>query len=217
MSIICAVYTCGRREYLEATLASYRDRVHGAGRVVIFDDSGDPAYTDWLYSLGHSVASWGRNRGYTGSMQRSWDWLGTHAVEDHVFHLEEDFIFDRDIELADLVEVLEADQTLDQVALLRHAWFPAERRAGGIIAQRPDEHHTETIAGHDVITHTRVFTTNPSIYRRELCAEGWPQRSRSEAVFSARRRDAGRRFAYIGNGTPWCTHIGAERSGVGGY
>lgn len=212
--IVTAVFTCGRRDYLERTLASYREQVTGPTRTVIFDDAGDAAFTDWLYTLPDvSVASWGRNRGFTRSINLAWMWLVRHAVEPWVFHLEEDFTFDRPVDLTDLVEVLAGDETLDQIALLRHPFFPREHRAGSIIAEHPDAY---TDAGTH-LAHQLVFTTNPSVYRRDLCHAGWPQQSSSEKAFTRARVADGRHFAYWGQGEPWVTHIGDQRHGVGGY
>ena len=225
--IVVAIYTCGRRGYLEETLASFTEQVSGPiTRTVVFDDSGDAEYRTWLETLriqpagvdqpvANSVAEWGRNRGFTGSVKRSWMWLARHCVEPYVFHLEEDFTFDQTIDLSDLVAVLDAGDHLDQVALLRGPFFPREHRACCIVEQNPDSYTSRDLGGHAVLEHDQVFTTNPSMYRRTLCDNDWPDVKGSERAFTRQRVQAGRRFAYMGDGTPWCSHIGAERTGTG--
>lgn len=219
--ILAAVFTCGRLEYLEATMASFAEQVTGpVTRTVIFDDSGDPeiraALRDTYESPVCSVVDWGRNRGFTGAVHRAWMWIDRHAVEPYVFHLEEDFTFDRPVDLGDLVEVLDAGEHLDQVALLRHPFFKGEVAAGGIIERDPGAHRRTVIAGHDVVEHRQVFTTNPSLYRRQLCSVGWPLEDRSERAFTRRRVSEDRVFAYLGDGTPQVTHIGENRT-MNGY
>jgi hypothetical protein len=216
--ITVAVLTVGRLPYLTKTLASLQEQVTGFGRVVIFDDSGDRDVTDALYRMevnGQpvSVASWGQNLGYTKAMDTAWGWLATHDPASHFFHLEEDFTFDRPVHLPDLVDLLDRKPILDQVALLRHACFPREFRAGGIVEEHPDAY----VRHPDHLEHELVFTCNPSVYRRELVDVGWPQVPRSERAFTRARVKEGRKFAYWGDGTPWVTHIGAERAGVGNY
>lgn len=214
MSVCVAVFTCGRKDYLTETLASLHLRVRGFQRVVIFDDSGDPTFREWLRTLDVSVADWGRQRGFGGSISRAWMWLGRHIVEDHILHLEEDFTFDEPIDLADLVAALETDDNLDQMALLRHACFPREHRAGGIVQQNPDAHRLVERDGARWFEQQLVFTTNPSVYRRSLCDVGWPDVPRSEREFTRQRVAAGQKFGYW-DARELVTHIGEVRTGQG--
>lgn len=214
--IVVAVWTVGRRAYLERTLASFAENVFGPiTRTIVFDDSGDPDFARWLETLDVSVASWGKNLGFSGTVATGWEFLESHAVERYVFHLEEDFVFDRPVDLGHLAKVLTGDPDLDQVALLRGAWYPSEVRAGGIIERNPAAYEARSIDGIDYLAHREIFTMNPSLYRRSLCSVGWPRQARSERAFSAERRALGRRFAYLGDGTPWVSHIGHEKTGHG--
>lgn len=215
--IIRAVFTCGRREYLEATLASADQQISGPiTRTVIFDDSGDPEFTDWLYTLGHSVASWGRNVGFTESMFLARRWLTRHTTESYVFHLEEDFTFDEPVDLTDLAGVLDGNDHLDQVALLRHPFFPRELRAGGIMEEHPEAYTIRSDAqGRKWAEHQLHFTCNPSLYRMSLADLDWPRKGRhTETTFGQQRVAAGQSFAYW-DARPLCTHIGAEKKGHG--
>ena len=216
--IVRAVFTAGRREYLEATLASADEQVSGPiTRTVIFDDAGDRAFTQWLYTLGHSVASWGTNVGFTQSMFLARRWLTRHTVEPYVFHLEEDFTFDEPVDLADLVAVLEGEPQLDQVALLRHAFYPRELRAGGDMAGAfPGDYTIRTDdVGRTWAEHALGWTCNPSVYRTDLCELDWPRKGRhTETTFGQARIAEGRRFAYWA-ARPTITHIGAEKLGHG--
>lgn len=215
--IIRAVFTAGRRGYLEQTLASADEQVSGPiTRTVIFDDSGDPAFTDWLYTLGHSVASWGANVGFTESMFLARRWLTRHATEPYVFHLEEDFTFDEPVDLTDLVGVLDGNPHLDQVAFLRHAYFPRELRAGGIMEEHPEAYTIRSDdKGRKWAEHALFWTCNPSVYRMDLAHIDWPRRGKhTETAFGDQRIADGQRFAFW-DARPIITHIGAEKVGHG--
>ena len=229
MTICTAFFTCGRREYFEQTLASYSEKVSGpVTRVVIFDDSGDADYRAWLETLTMptihgprpvSVMDWGPNRGFSNAVHRSWKWISRHVVEPYIAHVEEDFLYDIPIDLTHLIDVLEGDDDLDEVALLRAAYFPRELRVGGIYEEHPEAYeHLVSPGGHRYIKHDLVFTTNPCVYRRELCGVGWPNRKASENYFTKVRAAEGRKFAYMGSGETCLTHIGAVRGDKGhGY
>ena len=68
---------------------------------------------------------------------------------------------------------------------------------------------------HSFLEHDLFFTTNPSLYRRSLLDNQWPEGPQSEGRFTGWMRDLGYRFAYLGEGSdpPWVHHIGDERAG----
>lgn len=114
-----------------------------------------------------------------------------------------------------MVRVLEHDQTLAQVALLRQAWAPREIRAGGIIEQKPETYEHLDAQGVPYLRHRNFWTTNPCLYRRTLISDGWPDVRGSEQTFGRGQWAKGRFAAFMGDGTPWVTHIGDERVGRG--
>jgi hypothetical protein len=207
--------TAGRKEYLERTLASFAERVHGdIQERVIQDDSGDPAFGRWLaetYPDWEIITTKGKI-GFTKAIRNIWRTLRNRDGAPYMFHLEEDFVFERDVELADMIDVLNSDPRLAQAALLRGPFFEPEFKAGGIVEEDPAayEHRDGYLA------HTKYFTTNPCLYRRRLMTDTmWPNVANSETLFTRNLVRQGKLFALMGDGTPWVSHIGHERTNLG--
>jgi hypothetical protein len=224
VSATVVVFTDGRRAYIERTIASFEEQVTGAiGDRVIHDDSGDDANHAWLRE---TFPEWrviwhqhGR-RGFGGAINNAWRHLADHASsqDDFVFHLEDDFLFNRAVDLDAMARVLAARPYLVQLALRRQPWNDDERAAGGIVEQHPDDYLEQTDGEHVWLEHRRFFTTNPSLYRRGLCTQGWPTGDHSEGRFGIRlTADPDVRFGYWGSrdSGEWVEHIGAERAGCG--
>jgi hypothetical protein len=209
------VLTAGRKGYLERTLASFAERVTGdiAARI-IQDDSGDPGFNVWLketYPDWEIVTTPGK-LGFTKAIRHIHQVLRVRTGSPYVFHLEEDFVFDRDVDTSEMIALLEADGHLAQVALLRGPFYEPELEAGGIIEQDPDAY--EHRDGH--VVHSKYFTTNPCVYRRSLVLKHhWPGTRNSEGAYTKQLVRKGFRFAFIGDGTPWVSHIGEERTNLG--
>lgn len=225
--VVVAVFGHGRREYLDRTLTSFEANVDPdliAARV-IFDDSGDDRYQwglarmyDWWGVVG------GPKGGFSGNIIRGWQVLqGVHAP--YVFHLEEDFTFNRPIDLAAMIRVLDAQQHLVQLALLRQPVNRDEKAAGGFIPADPESFVDCTDGTAEWIEHRKFFTTNPSLYRKSLMRLGWPDEEFSEGVFTHRilasgtHESADPRFGLWGNTqqTPAVHHIGDDRADGSGY
>jgi hypothetical protein len=221
-SVTIAVHTDGRREYIAESIESLEASVHGQiERRVIYDDSGDPAYKAWLEQrfggLGYYVVGPAGRLGYTGSMQALWRYLARRATTSYVLLAEDDFVYERPVELDDLAAILEAGPHLRQVALLRRPYYQAELEAGSIIAQDPGAYEQRRDGERAWLEHRLYFTANPSLFRRELtAAEPWPSGASSERRYTDQlNRDPRSRFAYLGTGEAWIRHIGARRAGAG--
>jgi len=207
------------RECLFRTLKSARDYLPAFDRYVLINDCPDPGF-------GESVQmAWGEfeivpprreRRGFGGAIQAGWDVISEMDV-DYVFHLEDDFVFNRDVDLDAMARLLTRSPSVAQVVLRRQAWGPREVEAGGVVEVWPDEYVDQDRWGLQWLQHDLYFSTNPSLYRRELLGLGWPTGSNSEARFTEELVAAGRHFAFWGRRTdePWVTHIGEERTGVG--
>ena len=109
------------------------------------------------------------------------------------------------------------------MALLRQPWNDAEIAAGGVLELNPDGYtpYAGLNRNQDTVhwlEQDRFFTTNPSLFRRELIEMfEWPAGSESEGRFSIEVTRAGFNFAYwgeMGDG-PAVHHIGKHRQGVG--
>lgn len=232
MSIALLVITDGRRDCITETIASAEANLVGPiTRRLIYDDSGDHTNRAWLrvnfpgYEIAYHPAG---RQGFGGAIRFAWQRLALGA-ERFVFHLEDDFTFGRIVNLEAMAHVLDHRPHLAQVALRRQAWNDAERAAGGVVELTPDG-FTETVLDGDAadgyptgahlawLEHRQFFTTNPSLYRRDLCGMGWPKGDQSEGRFTLDLfRNPETRCAYWGrrDDGPWVEHIGRERVGVG--
>ena len=222
--IALLVMTDGRGHLLERTLAAFDRHVTGpVSERWIHDDSGDPEYRAWLerHAPDYRIVSTPGRSGFGGAVRSAWSMLRLGSSARFVFHLEDDFVFRRDVDLAHVAATLDAWPHLVQLAFRRQPWNDHERAAGGIVEQHPDayrelvDEHLEAVW----LEHRLFFTTNPSLYRRELVHEReWPTGSQSEGRFSHELLgDAELRFAYWGSRASgeWVEHIGTERVGTG--
>jgi hypothetical protein len=154
--------------------------------------------------------------GFAGAIQSGWDQILATDTE-LIFHLEADFVFERAVDLEAMAS-LALDPHVSQVALKRQPWNPQEHEAGGIVELDPAAFEEGQHGGHAYTAHRKFFTTNPSLYRRDIAERGWPQEDRSEGKFSIDLFEDphvvstfwGRKFD-----PPMVTHIGDTRAGKG--
>lgn len=215
------VFTDGRFDCLNRTLDSFEQKM-GFGQfdqMVMIDDSADPQYREKLVEVfepkGFRVVSERRRRGFAGAVQAGWNEVKPWV--DYIFHLEDDFVLEQELDVNELAELMEREPYITQVALLRQAWNEEEKAAGGIIQANPDDFHQLCNESHDWIEHRKFWTTNPSLYPRWLVRRGWPQGQHSEGRFGVDlfSQDPNRVSAFWGDGESWVTHIGEERVGTG--
>lgn len=218
MSIAVLVLTHGRRDTIEPTIASAVDNLKG--HIVeryIHDDSGDPDYRAWLTEQfpGHRIIGGPDRLGFGSAIRNSWAVLADRWPS-YIFHLEDDFTFNRVVDLDAICRVMDCHPYLVQMALRRQAWNAEEIAAGGVIERFLDE-FAERSDGHDVwLEHRKWWTTNPSIYRRDLCRRPWPRGARSEGQFTHQLLCSPKlRFGYWGglSSGEAVTHIGTTRAG----
>lgn len=210
-----------RRDYLERALTSFDEHVQPGRaeivRRVVFSDwpaaitpeLGEIAARHGFYVVGQG------NLGYTPSMQKLWTYLGSRKdAFDHVFMVEDDFLFERDVDLGRMADVLDEQPHLTQVALLRDAFYPAEREKDGILGWPASSFEGQSINGDAWLEHRNFWTANPSLFRRSLTHQPWPSGKSSERLFAdALFRDPGNRSAFWGAGEPWVRHLGEVRAG----
>jgi hypothetical protein len=220
--MICLlVMTDGRDDILAETLPIAAAHVPH-DRLVIHDDTGDYAHrrmiADTYRSLSVDVIGGEQRRGFGGAITAAWEYIA-NKPEPFVVHLEDDFVLSRPVDWVDLADTLTRHPHLVQLALRRQPWNPEEHAAGGIVEQHPADYLDCFDHGGAWLEHTRFFTTNPSIYRRDLCRRGWPTGPNSEGRFGidliAETPES--RFAYWGSrdSGEWCEHIGTDRAGTG--
>lgn len=229
MRIAVLVVTDGRDEYLRKSVRSAMAALTGPiTEWWMYDDTGDNVYRDGLarryptFRLFHA----GARQGFGGAIQAVWARMRTDSTVDYVFHLEADFTFNRPVDLGDLAAVLAARPELAQMALVRQAWSADELAAGGLLARNPGAYQPASDdAGRQWLEHRLFWTTNPSLYRREICHLQWPHGVQSEGHFTFQLLRDGLpgvpgdqvRFGYWGRhgDDPWVEHIGHHRTGVG--
>jgi hypothetical protein len=219
--IALLVMTDGRRDCIRQAIPSALASLHGpVTRRVIHDDSADPDYRDFLAATfpTFEIIHPARRLGFGGAIRNAWSILA-QGPERFVWHHEDDFTFNRPVDLLDLMVVLDQNPHLLQLALRRQPWNDEERAAGGIVEQHPDDYAEMVDHAHrHWLEHRRFFTTNPSLYRRSLCEGGWLDVEHSEGVMTHRWiEDPAARFGFWGprDSGEWVTHVGHQRVGVG--
>lgn len=217
MTVALLVMTDGRH-CIAQTLAAI-DKLDGPiVRKVIHDDSADPDHRTWLRATfpDFEVVGQPERQGFGGAIRNAWAHLLKGTKTEHVFHLEDDFVLERPVDLQAMADLLAARPQLAQVALRRQPVCTPEREAGGVVEMWPDA-YTDCDGW---LEHELFFTTNPSLYRRSLLRIGWPQGDLSEQEMTRRLLGLEYRFAFWGERSdgPWVTHIGDERHAEGtGY
>lgn len=218
--IALLVVTDGRHEALRETVASARCSLLGpVSHRIMYDDTGDDAYREELRAefQDFTVIDAGPRQGFGGAIQAAWRHVRDLPVR-FVFHLEQDFTFTRPVDLDGMADVLTDHPQLLQLALRRQPWNAEERAVGGIVEQHPDAYDDCTDGTHHWLEHRRFWTTNPSLYRRELCERKWPDGQHSEGRFGIeqfRDPDAVSGFWGARDSGEWVCHIGHERVGTG--
>ncbi|MEV7013291.1 hypothetical protein [Streptosporangium sp. NPDC051022] len=219
MSIPMIVLTNGRADCIIQSLPSATGNVVGVGSVTIVDDSGDTDYRAWLTEEfpGCAIVPVAEQAaGYWRAMQTVWR-LAADAP--HVFFVEDDFTFNRPVDLAELAAVLDTYDHLTQVALLRQPWFGNEHHHGGLIEalEAQGQLFEECTDGHFWwIEHRAGFTGNPSLLPARTLAKPWPEGAWSESRFGRQLfKNRAARGAYWGRRSdpPAVTHVGHERAG----
>lgn len=209
------------RDHIYETIPSALDNLHGPiTRKLIYDDSGDPLNRHRLAeAFPEFVITYSANgrQGFGGAIRFMWRYLAQNDHNSYIFDLEDDFLFQRDVDLDAMIHVLEQRPELVQLALRRQAWNDQERAAGGVVELAPDSYVDCHDGTSDWLEHSNFWTTNPSLYRRSLCQIGWPEDPRSEGAMTVLARERGARFGYWGarDVGPWVNHIGRERVGCG--
>lgn len=222
-SVAAVVVGNGRREAVSRAIASLEERVSPIGERLICDDSGDPVHAAWLRE---SFPAWTvrahRHMGFAGAVRFA---LAEAARLDSewVFWAEEDFAYERPVDLARAAALMDAEgEDLKQVSLKRQSWFPEETAAGPTVIDRFDPALFAERGGPagPWLEHRVYWTCNPHLARRSLIgaiAPKWPEGPGSEHRMSVRLLSDRRvRMGILGarSDPPWARHFG-ERTGTG--
>lgn len=223
------MFTDGRDHIFdEERRASWSQKLHGdIGQRWIFDDSDDAAFREALVENfpDWRITSWESRRGFGGTIRRAWAILHITERADYLFHLEDDFVLNADVDLDVMVGVLERHPHLVQLALRRQPVNDIEIEAGGVVETNPGAYDQSGDGYAQWLEHRLYFTTNPCLYRRTLCSLGWPKGEHSEGHFTHDRILAHgspevsaehARFGLLGRrfDAPLVEHVG-KRAGTG--
>lgn len=203
------ILTNRKDRYLNDALDTVRGLVDGVTRVLIVDDSGDPAFRQTLNdrSLDWTAVAV-KAAGYTQAMRRVFE-----VAEGERFALwEEDFRALQHIDLYAMARMLEERPHLAQVVCQRPPWFPMELAAGSIVAENEARGHTfELVDG--LLEHRAFWSTNPCVIPHRTLEHQYPFGQWSEYQFGQQlRRDPALRFGLLPEVT--VEHVG-ERDGTG--
>lgn len=222
--------TSGRRDCFESTVESFVNRVRPLPlEVFIYDDGLRTGAADLIHTGEVDFGMRAREvtleparrrigqAGFCKATARCWQAAAESSLGWH-FHLEDDFLFTRSVDLRDLAHVLELEPHVAQMAMMRDAVNDAERDAGGIYQHRRGDYTLRGAgSGSTWLEHHAYFTTNPALQRTSLArAFPWPTDDQCEGMYGIRMRQAvpATTFGAWGNGDPWVRHIG-EREGFG--
>ena len=197
------VITDGRWDYLQRTLESAAECLDWPWhQKLLVDDSGEdvgfcPAKFDFVKNM--------PRKGLAGAIQTGWDALDSEV--DYVFHLEDDFIFPETVDLELMIELLEYEPDLAQMALLRQPWSRQEQIAGGIYWIQPERFKQKT----GYVEQRHLFTFNPCLYPASITRD---YKAGLESELSQRLLADGWSFGYLGelDDEPRTIHIGLRRS-----
>jgi glycosyltransferase involved in cell wall biosynthesis len=138
MTLSLVVISDGRLEYLHQCVESFKHLPMELfeDRIVV-NDSASNGSADYYKKLFPEwrIISHAERRGLTGSVNSAWD----AANGEYLFHVEEDFVFNRPVEIDAMRWVLDKHFELAQICLLRQPspYSPAELAAGGIVEMEP--------------------------------------------------------------------------------
>jgi hypothetical protein len=195
----------------------------------MIDDSGDRDYEDFLRNhvsaINNTIVeinSNGKRLGYCATIKKLWEELLPKDT-DYVFMLEDDWAFQRYLNIGAMIETLEAYPYLTQMALMRQPVNSEEVKYPSLWAKIPDAWTQKfaIINGRETswVEHDRFWTMNPNISARWVTQSGWKNEPYCEGHFGGRllQADRTRRSAYWGliGEDPWVLHIGTNRK-VGG-
>lgn len=197
--------TYRKQRHIPAALRSLEQHVTGITDLIFIDDSGDPDNSARLAQYGKVIETGAQ--GYGTAMKAACN----AAENQQCLWWEEDFTALESVNLTQLSDILYHRPYLAEIALLRGPHFPIEHRHGGLIeALQAKGHQFNEVNG--VIEHTACFTCNPSVWRGEVFAAGWPTGHLSEEIKGHQLAAAGYRFGYL-PGIRVAHH--GERSGYG--
>jgi len=168
--ILFFIKTCGRKQYLEEVVSSWKDTFnsHNA-RHIIFDDSGDPEFNAWLIEqYGESfdvVETPNRNTIQFGQIRHArtinfiFDYLSNNTSNQYFVQVEDDVKLIKPINFDRAIELL--GDKVSQVRLSRDDSVFSDWRLAKTLEEKDD---------HVVVSYMRLWFWGhrPSIFKRDI-------------------------------------------------
>jgi len=206
--VVAVVLTTGDRPTLAETITSIDQQVTGpiGRRIICVDGTTLPRFDGW------ETVQLGAGLGYTAATAAARR-VALQSGQPWVFWSEDDFTFDRAVDLTAMQAEMDAHPDLAQLSLMRQAWYADELAAGGIVAANPNAF---TRRGNH-LTHRAYWAQNPHLCRRITLTRPWPTVGGSERAFWCQlfASDPDVNCGVWGDGTPWVTHTGTDHAGHG--
>lgn len=178
MNILLGIIDNKRPEYLDACINSLSEKIkYSFYKKIIIDDSGDINYSNrlnQLYSNDFHIISHQNNKGLSGSIRTLWDYSLINSV-DYIFHVEGDFLFNKEIDISYMVKVFDYQKNLAQISLKRQPVNIDEINHGGFMEMNPESYEDKYIEqlNYNFTEHRNFFTLNPSLYPLWVVKLGW--------------------------------------------
>lgn len=213
--IALTMTTNGRNMFLEQTILSLREKIFSQYNFdikIIVDDSGliDNYATVKKLCPEFIVYSHNKPMGLAKTVQDAWTSVPSYI--DYIFHLEDDFIFNKTPQFEKMISILELMPHLSQMLLLRQPVNTEEEIFGGYIQQFTNEYDQCSLENFYWIENNRFFSLNPSIIPRKIFEKySWP--TGNEAEMTAKLNEDGFRHGIWGkkDDAPMVEHIGVFR------
>lgn len=204
-TVTICITSCGRLDLLERTLSSFQ-ALHSQGRYIISDDSADPAILAKLRAAYPDVdILFGTER---LGLMRSIDRLYSAVKTPFLFHMDDDWLFDRRVDWASAIALLE---TRDDIANVAMRYFSEVKKK----YHRRSEPLTYAGASYRLMhrnAHPEVFgwSHSPGLMRTKLYWDYAPFGRMRHDQLSGLIKSEGRREAYLIPGV--AHHIGLTRT-----
>jgi len=174
-NLVVAFLTCGRKEYLDETIASWETLSDISQRKkIILDDSADPEYRSIISSQypDYEVISLAEeNLGYMKAYNYAFKYLYKTDYE-FILWVEEDQKLLVEIDISDMVRILKSNKLI-QLSTIRKPFFYDELNYKSVIDYLVDLGWP--LVQHDgFITHSSMWGNPPSVFKRSILEAHYP-------------------------------------------
>lgn len=218
--------TDGRTELLKQTMKSFFEKVKFPYESCFcFNDNPNQSQEllDLCNTYGLGLITVSEKKGLAGIYNFAFSWLKENTDSDYYFCCEDDFLFNEEINIESMIDILEYDKNICQVRLKRQPWSEEEIKVGGFVEQNPDAYEDKKLmlgnpkySLHLFCTHREIFSLNPNLAPRWIIEREWKVIEFSEYKFSEElfAENPNYKCALLGHkfDPPKVKHIGYYRS-----